>query len=95
MGETNQAMRIVTEALEDFHYDLLSGQVNYDETGKLLMNLRLEGRNPDLEKGRPIHFNINLEEDIPALLASLQLSGKVSDTIQQRVKERLEKRTRK
>lgn len=95
MGQSNQAMRIVTDALEDFHYDLLSGQVNYNETGRLLLNLRLEGRNPDLEKGRPIHFNINLEEDIPALLASLQLSGKVSDTIQQRVRERLENRARK
>ena len=95
MGQSNQAMRIVTDALEDFHYDLLSGQVNYNETGQLLLNLRLEGRNPDLQKGRPIHFNINLEEDIPALLASLQLSGKVSDTIQQRVRERLENRARK
>ena len=95
MGQSNQAMRIVTDALEDFHYDLLSGQVHYNESGRLLLNLRLEGRNPDLEKGRPIHFNINLEEDIPALLASLQLSGKVSDTIQQRVRERLENRARK
>ena len=93
LGQSNQAMRIVTDALEDFHYDVLSGQVHYDESGKLVMNLRLEGRNPDLEKGRPIHFNINLEEDIPALLASLQLSGKVSETIQQRIKERLEKRS--
>ena len=53
------------------------------------MALRLEGENPQIENGRPIHFNINIEEDIPALLTSLQLSGKVSERIQQRVQERM------
>ena len=46
-------------------------------------------RNPALQEGRPIHLDIRLEEDVPALLASLQLSGKVSDVIQQRIKQRL------
>jgi len=41
------------------------------------------------EGGRPINFSINLEEDIPALLTSLQLSDRVSETIQRRVQERL------
>lgn len=89
LGQANPAMRIVAEALHDFHYDLLSSDVRYDETGKLNLGLRLNGRNPALEGGRPINFAINLEEDIPALLTSLQLSDRVSETIQRRVQERL------
>jgi hypothetical protein len=89
LGQANPAMRIVTEALHDFHYDLLSSDVRYDESGKLNLGLRLNGRNPALEGGRPINFAINLEEDIPALLTSLQLSDRVSETIQRRVQERL------
>ena len=60
------ARKIVTEALHNFHYDLLTSDVRYDERGKLNLGLRLNGRNPALEGGRPINFSINLE-DIPAL----------------------------
>ncbi len=90
LGQSNPAMKLVTEALHDFHYDLLSSDVRYDERGKLNLGLRLNGRNPALEGGRPINFSINLEEDIPALLTSLQLSDRVSETIQRRVQERLQ-----
>ena len=89
LGQSNQAMRLVTEALDDFHYDLLASDVRYTSDGTLLLGLRLHGRNPALEGGRPINFSINLEEDIPALLTSLQLSNRVSETIQRRVQERL------
>ncbi len=92
LGRSNPAMRLVADALEDFHFNLLTSALSYDQSGKLLLNVRLEGRNPDVEKGRPINLNVNLEEDIPALLASIQLSGQVSEIIQKRVRERLEKR---
>lgn len=89
LGQSNPAMRLVTEALDDFHYDLLTGDVHYAADGALTLGLKLHGRNPALEGGRPINFAINLEEDIPALLTSLQLSDRVSETIQRRVQERL------
>lgn len=89
LGQSNPAMRLVTEALDDFHYDVLSSDLHYAADGKLDLALKLHGRNPALEGGRPINFSINLEEDIPALLTSLQLSDRVSETIQRRVQERL------
>ncbi|CAM3858789.1 intermembrane phospholipid transport protein YdbH family protein [Ectopseudomonas alcaliphila] len=92
MGQTNPGMKLVTDALEDFHYDLLSSSVDYDQSGTLRLGMRLHGQNPAIEKGRPIHFNINLEEDIPALLASLQLTDKVSGIIQQRIQQWMRQR---
>jgi hypothetical protein len=89
LGRSNPAMQLVTQSLEDFHYTTLTSQVDYDRQGKLLLAMRLEGRNPAIEGGRPIHFNINLEEDIPTLLASLQLTDKVNEIIQQRVQQRM------
>ena len=89
LGQANPAMRLITEALDDFHYDLLASDVHYAADGTLDLGLKLHGRNPALEGGRPINFSINLEEDIPALLTSLQLSDRVSETIQRRVQERL------
>lgn len=35
------------------------------------------GRNPEIEAGRPIHYNVNVTQDLPALLKSLQLSDRV------------------
>lgn len=89
LAETTPGMRQVAQALDDFHYDLLNAGVTYGQGGILILDLALQGRNPALQGGRPIHLNIRLEEDVPALLASLQLSGKVSDVIQQRIKQRL------
>ncbi|MDO9625425.1 MAG: YdbH domain-containing protein [Pseudomonas sp.] len=89
LGRSNPAMQLVAQSLEDFRFTTLSSQVNYDPQGKLLLAMRLEGRNPAIEQGRPIHFNINLEEDIPTLLASLQLTDKVNEIIKQRVQQRM------
>jgi hypothetical protein len=89
LGRSNPAMQLVTQSLEDFRYATLSSQVNYDQHGKLQLDIRLEGQNPAIEKGRPIHFNISLEEDIPTLLASLQLTDKVNEIIKQRVQQRM------
>ncbi|WP_445938752.1 intermembrane phospholipid transport protein YdbH family protein, partial [Pseudomonas sp.] len=95
LGRSNPAMQLVTQSLEDFRFTTLSSQVNYDLQGKLALAMRLEGQNPAIEQGRPIHFNINLEEDIPTLLASLQLTDKVSDIIKQRVQQRMLERNAK
>jgi hypothetical protein len=89
MGRSNPGMKLVADALDDFHYDVLRSGVDYHEDGTLILSLRLEGRNPDIEKGRAFNFGINLEENIPQLLTSLQLTDRVSDTIQRRVQERL------
>ncbi len=89
LGQSNPAMQLVATAIDDFRYDKLSSRVDYDESGKLLLALSLSGRNPALEQGRPINLNVNLEESVPKLLTSLQLSDRVSDTIRKRVQERL------
>lgn len=92
MAASNQGMKIILDALNDFHYSVLSSNVSYDTSGIMLLALRLEGLNPALENGRAVNFNITLEEDIPALITSLQLSSQISDKIKQRVQQRLQNR---
>ncbi|SHL68652.1 intermembrane phospholipid transport protein YdbH family protein [Phytopseudomonas punonensis] len=89
LGRSNPAMQLVTQSLEDFRFTTLSSSVDYDQHGKLRLAMRLEGQNPAIENGRPIHFNINLEEDIPNLLASLQLTDRVNEIITRRVQQRI------
>ena len=91
-GQRNPALRLVTLALEDFRYDRLDSQVDYAPTGELHVLLHLSGNNPALERGRQVNLTINLEENVPALLTSLQLSGRVNEAIQRRVQQSLQRR---
>ena len=93
LGQGNAAMKLVTDALRDFRYDTLSSTVDYDVSGALILGLRLHGQNPTLQQGRAIHLNVTLEEDVPALLTSLQLSGKVNETLRQRLEQYWQQRS--
>lgn len=89
MAQANAAMALVAKAMENFHFRLLESGINYDEDGTLLLDLTLRGSSPEVDSDRPVVLNINLQEDVPALLTSLQLSGRVNDAIRERVRERL------
>ncbi|MBK1872010.1 YdbH domain-containing protein [Marinobacter sp. 1-3A] len=94
LASQSESMKLVARALEDFRYSVLDSAINYDENGTLILELHLEGNSPEVGKGQPVVLNINLEENIPALLTSLQLSGRVSDAVAERVKSMLKKRER-
>ncbi|KPQ29699.1 MAG: Dicarboxylate transport [Marinobacter excellens HL-55] len=85
----SEAMELVVQALQNFHYSVLDSTIDYDNKGRLVLGLRVEGENPEVRDGQPVVLNINLEEDIPALLTSLQLSGRVNEAVTERVRERL------
>lgn len=80
----------MTRAMEDFHYEMLESGISYSEDGTLVLDLQLRGSSPRVDSDRPVVLNINLQEDIPALLTSLQLSGRVNDAVTERVRERLQ-----
>ncbi|MBY0416973.1 MAG: YdbH domain-containing protein, partial [Pararheinheimera sp.] len=89
MAASNQGMKIVMQALQNFHFSVLSAGVSYSKEGQLLLAVKLEGNNPDFEKGRAVNFSINLEENLPAMITSLLLSGQVSELVKKRVQQRL------
>ncbi len=72
----------VLSALSDFNYDVLEAEVDYQYNGELLANFHIEGRSPNLENNRPVHLNINTEQNILSLLESLEytnnLNGKLT-----------------
>ncbi|SNY50845.1 Dicarboxylate transport [Arsukibacterium tuosuense] len=89
MAKSNSNMKLVFDALENFQYTVLSSDISYDTSGRLVLGLKLQGSNPNLQQGRAINLNVNLEEDLPALITSLQLTNKLNDVITQRVQQYL------
>jgi hypothetical protein len=84
--ESDSHLHLVAQALNNFHYTVLRVGVDYAESGMLDLGIRLEGRNPDLKKSPPIHFNLAVQEHVPTLLKSLRLVQDLEDAVQKKYK---------
>ncbi|MGE3540796.1 MAG: YdbH domain-containing protein [Candidatus Tectimicrobiota bacterium] len=84
---------VVLQALANLHYQTLNLGVHYSEDGTLRLRAEVEGYNPDWQQGRAIHLNLNLQENIPALLRSLQLLQ--GDAVEQSIQKHLQREEEK
>ncbi len=75
----------VTDALSNFRFDSLTADVTYTEQGDLLMQMRIEGANPDMDPDQPVVLNLGLENNVPQLLKSLQAGRSISDILGRKV----------
>ncbi|MCZ6829062.1 MAG: YdbH domain-containing protein [Gammaproteobacteria bacterium] len=85
VADTNPAMVQVIEALSNFHYTIFQVEADYLENGDLVLEMVLRGSNPALQQGRPIHLNLNVTDNIPTLLKSLQSGRVIADTISKKL----------
>lgn len=85
----NPSLQTLAGILQNFTYHSLSSEINYDDRGKLNLQLQLKGFNPDVEQGRPVEFNLTLQEDLPALIKGLQLSNSLNEIVRQRIQENI------
>ena len=88
MAETNPGVKLLVTAMEDFTYKVLEAIVDYTPDGLLKLKVRLEGSNPELEGGRPVHLNVDVEDNVLELLRSLRLASEISEKIGERVQKR-------
>jgi len=72
-------------ALTDYRYTSLAATVDYLEDGELKLGISLQGRNPKVENGRPIHYNLNVSENVLVLLESLRAQSDLTDGLERRV----------
>src|SRR5512146_1063715 len=82
--QANANMQLVLQALNNFHYNVLQVSADYAVDGRLNVKARLEGKNPDQKKSPPIHFNLTVQEDIPALLKSLRLVQDIEESVRKK-----------
>ena len=80
------ATNIGLQALENFQYDSLEGQLDYASDGAYTIALDLLGRNPDLYGGHPVRFRLNLGGEMPALFRSLFVTGDFEKAIIERLR---------
>ena len=73
------------QALEDFRFDILDANVALAPDGALALAVALHGSNPAVEQGRAFQFNLNLTENLPALLESLRAADHITDSVEERL----------
>jgi len=84
MAQQNPGIRLALDALTDLRFELLDLKLDYRPNGDALMQARLKGHNPGWQQGRPVDLNLNIEENLLDLLRTLQLTGRVTDSIDRR-----------
>lgn len=62
--------KMVFDALKDFRYQVLKVGLNGDLAGRMVMNLSVLGRNPDVLGGQPFQLNIGIDSELVRLLTS-------------------------
>lgn len=60
--------KLLTDALQNFHYTELAGGLSGNANGDLVLRLSLKGANPDLYDGYPFAINVKLEGSLADLL---------------------------
>lgn len=88
MAASNPSVKLVQEALSNYHYAKLEADVDYSEQGDLTLRVAMAGQNPDWNAGQPVNLNINLTDNVPMLLRSLRLADDISEQVEKRVLER-------
>ncbi len=76
---------IVTRTLRNFEFDSLTSAVDYSQDGDLVLTMRLKGINPDVDPTQPVILNLNVENNVPQMLRSLQATRSIEDVLEKRL----------
>ena len=63
--------------------------INAQADGNTKLGIHLKGQNPSYENGRPIEFNLNVEQNILKLLQSLSMSNRISERLEKKIQKQM------
>lgn len=84
----NAALDFVNKTLSNYQYDVMETGVEYLPNGELALAVKLQGTNPDTNPGQRINLNLNISDNIPSLLRSLQAGRTITDAVEQHLQSR-------
>ena len=93
-GSSSMETEMLLKALDDYQYEELDAAMAYKPDGPLTMQLQMKGRSPGLHATRPLHLNLNLDQNILSLIESLRAVDGLNDRIDRAVKQHFKARNR-
>ncbi len=79
LGDREDTVGLMIEALEDFHFEVLDLSIDKDADGRGHARIRLTGNNPAVLDGHPFVFNINVETDVDRLAEVLARAYSIAE----------------
>lgn len=83
--DDDSQLGVVTRTLRNFEFDSLTSAVNYSRDGDLVLQMRLKGINPDVDPTQPVILNLNVENNVPQMLRSLQATRSIEDVLERQL----------
>jgi len=77
----------VFRIIEDLDYNSLTINVDYTEDGEMDMKFAIKGMSPKVDTHRPVHFNLNLQQNVLQLLRGLRYAEGLSEGIDKNVQK--------
>jgi hypothetical protein len=87
-SSSNSSLKLINDALSDYRYDRLNSTVFFTPNGDLTLAVQLQGFNPSMNQGQAINLNVNVTDNIPTLLKSLQASRSITDALEETLNKR-------
>lgn len=81
--EAGQPLNETLNLLSNFEYSDLSAGVDYSPKGDLDLRVQIQGKNPAWKQGHPVNLNVNVTENLPALLQSIRLANAKPETLRE------------
>ncbi|MFC4351441.1 YdbH domain-containing protein [Fodinicurvata halophila] len=81
LASGGEAVMLMLDALENFHYDNLRVEVQKPQEGESRLNIDLEGRNPDVLDGHPFDLNINMSGNLGPILQAIAEGQRLSQDV--------------
>ncbi len=72
-------LKLAFDAMQNLHYHLLTSDVSMDDSGYMLFDTRIKGRNPDIDND--VNLNLNLNYDLMGLLESLNITSQIEQNL--------------
>jgi len=83
--DDDSQLGVVTRTLRNFEFNSLTSAVDYSRDGDLVLQMRLEGINPDVDPTQPVILNLNVENNVPQMLRSLQATRSIEDVLERQL----------
>jgi hypothetical protein len=94
MEKSAPGTEFVFRILRELNYNSLQASADYLPQGDLLLGIELKGMSPYVDEKRPVHFNLNLEQNLLKLLQSLRYIEGLNEELDKNVQEYYQRRMR-
>lgn len=81
LADGGEQVELMLGALEDYRFEVFDAHIEKSLNGDASLSIRMQGHNPALLDGHPVHFNVNLSGNVDPIVEALTQGQRISTDI--------------